>query len=106
MEKAQASLTQTPITVALFEQTGVVKLSFREGAFFENHNEHGKHDSRGGVNGHTEDNHEEKHENAAAYDGKDHQDNASHDYPDLDPHFWLDPENAIYWIYRIADTLS
>jgi zinc transport system substrate-binding protein len=103
LEKAQASLTQTPISVALGEQTGVVQLSFREGAFFENHDDH---DGRGEVNGHTEHNHEETHENAAAHDGKDHQDHAGHDHAGLDPHFWLDPENAIHWIYTIADILS
>lgn len=103
LEKAQASLTQTPISVALGEQTGVVQLSFREGAFFENHDDH---DGRGEVNGHGEHNHEETHENAAAHDGKDHQDHAGHDHSGLDPHFWLDPENAIHWIYTIADILS
>ena len=56
LEKAQASLTQTPISVALGKQTGVVQLSFREGAFFENHDDHNDHDDRGGVNGHTEHN--------------------------------------------------
>lgn len=109
LEKAQASLTQTPIAVALGEQTGVVQLSFREGAFFENHDEHDEldeHDGHGEVNGHGEHNHEETHENAAAHDGKDHQDHAGHDHSGLDPHFWLDPENAIHWIYTIADILS
>ena len=100
LEKAQASLTQTPIAVALGEQTGVVQLSFREGAFFENHDGHGE------VNGHEEHNHAETHENAAAHDGKDYQDHAGHDHSGLDPHFWLDPENAIHWIYTIADILS
>ena len=103
LAKAQASLTQTPISVALGEQTGVVQLSFREGAFFENHDDH---DDRGGVNGHTEHNRAEKQENAAAHDGKDHQDHAGHDHAGLDPHFWLDPQNAIHWIYTIADILS
>ena len=106
LEKAQASLTQTPISVALGEQTGVVQLSFREGAFFENHGDYDDHDGRGEVNGHTEHNRAEKHENAAAHDGKDHQDHADHDHAGLDPHFWLDPENAIHWIYTIADILS
>ena len=106
LEKAQASLTQTPISVALGEQTGVVQLSFREGAFFENHDDHDGHDGRGEVNGHTEHNRAETHENAAAHDGKDHQDHAGHDHAGLDPHFWLDPENAIHWIYTIADILS
>ena len=106
LEKAQASLTQTPIAVALGEQTGVVQLSFREGAFFENHDEHDEHDGHGEVNGHEEHNHAETHENAAAHDGKDHQDHAGHDHSGLDPHFWLDPENAIHWIYTIADILS
>ena len=106
LEKAQASLTQTPIAVALGEQTGVVQLSFREGAFFENHGDHGDHDGRGEVNGHTEHNRAETHENDAAHEGKDHQDHAGHDHAGLDPHFWLDPENAIHWIYIIADILS
>ena len=106
LEKAQASLTQTPISVALGEQTGVVQLSFREGAFFENHGDYDDHDGRGEVNGHTEHNRAETHENAAAHDGKDHQDHAGHDHAGLDPHFWLDPQNAIHCIYTIADILS
>jgi zinc transport system substrate-binding protein len=84
----------------------VVQLSFREGAFFENHGDYDDHDGRGEVNGHTEHNRAETHENAAAHDGKDHQDHAGHDHAGLDPHFWLDPENAIHWIYTIADILS
>jgi len=106
LEKAQASLTQTPISVALGEQTGVVQLSFREGAFFENHGDYDDHDGRGEVNGHTEHNRAETHENAAAHAGEDNQDHAGHDHAGLDPHFWLDPENAIHWIYTIADILS
>lgn len=79
LEKAQASLAKAPIAVALGEQAGVVQLSFRKGALFEDQGEH---------------------------DGNDHQDHAGHDHSGLDPHFWLDPENAIHWIYKIADILS
>ena len=106
LEKAQASLAQAPIAVALGEQAGVVQLSFRKGALFENQGEHDEHVSPGKVNGHAENNHAEKHKNTAAHDGNDHQDHAGHDHSGLDPHFWLDPENAIHWIYKIADILS
>ena len=70
LEKAQASLAQAPIAVALGEQAGVVQLSFRKGFLFENHDEHGE------VNGTAGDNHAEQHKNAAAHDGHDGQNNA------------------------------
>jgi zinc transport system substrate-binding protein len=35
-------------------------------------------------------------------DGHDH----GHDHGDIDPHLWLDPQNAIHWLGEIADALS
>ena len=37
-------------------------------------------------------------------DGHDH--GHGHDHGDIDPHVWLDPQNAMHWLGKIAETLG
>jgi zinc transport system substrate-binding protein len=62
--------------------------------------------------GGEDDDHEAGHDHAAEEEkaadaGRDHAENEHHhDHTDLDPHAWLDPDNARLWLGLIADELS
>jgi len=74
-------------TVTLLEAEETRTLSYREGATFGEHaHDHG-HDDHDGDADAGEDDHDAAH-------------------GDLDPHAWLDPENAKAWLGLIADTLA
>jgi zinc transport system substrate-binding protein len=63
----------------------------------QDHDDHGheKHDTHG----HGHDDHDDHgHEKHAAHQG--------HDHGDIDPHIWLDPDNALYWLQLIAEILA
>ena len=49
---------------------------------------------------------EEGHEDAHDHDDHDKHDHDDHGHDGIDPHAWLDPENARVWIAAIADALS
>ncbi|WP_294228468.1 zinc ABC transporter substrate-binding protein [uncultured Shimia sp.] len=63
----------------------------------ETHDEHAEH-----KDGHE--NHEEKNEHDEESDA--HASHDGHSHEGVDPHAWLDPENARYWANAIALTLS
>ncbi len=67
--------------VALIDVAGTTRLPYREGAVF----------------GEGEDGHDHDHE-----DGHDH----GHEHSGLDPHAWLDPENARVWVRAMAEVLA
>lgn len=97
MEKPMASLSAKATAVALLETPGIATLKPREGGTFEPHDhggeEHADHDHD------TKD----KGQKADAHAAADHHD---HDEEEIDPHFWLDPENARAAVKVIAATLS
>lgn len=81
--------------LALLDTEGTLTLAYREEAEFS-HEEEGHEEE-----GHEEEGHEE---------GEDHEDEDGHDHHDhhdgIDPHAWLDPQNAQVWLTHIATTLS
>ncbi|WP_438764948.1 zinc ABC transporter substrate-binding protein [Kushneria sp. TE3] len=85
--------------VALLDAAGTTQLDYREGATFEAHG-HGHDDGHDHANngGHGHD------------DGHDHGGGHSHDddhgHTGLNPHAWLDPENARAWLAVMAQTLA
>ncbi|WP_386173775.1 zinc ABC transporter substrate-binding protein [Sulfitobacter sp. R86518] len=62
----------------------------------EGHDDHKGHDDHADHDGHDH----EAHEEADAHEGHNHAPGA------LDPHIWLDPQNAIVWLDAIAVRLS
>lgn len=67
------------------------------------HDEHG-HDDHAGHEDHKDHGHDDH-----AEDGhSEHGDHGGHDHAhgDVDPHGWLDPQNAAFWMTVIADTLA
>ena len=77
LEKAIDTLAEDAIVTELFEVEGTLKLPFRQGALFEEHDDHDGHDEHDG-----------------------------HDHDGDDPHAWLSPDNAAMWLNAIAERLS
>jgi len=73
----------------LSEVDDVLRLSYREGPVFDDHEGH-EHEEEG------HDDHEEE----------GHDDHAHHDHDGNDPHMWLDPVNAKLWLDVIASELG
>lgn len=86
LEKAMDNIAESATKVEMLEVEGVTLYEFREGATFEGH-DHG--DDHAGHDDH--DHHDEHH---------------GHSHDGMDPHAWLDPENAKVWVGKIRDTLA
>lgn len=116
LAKPISTMAEKALRVELFDAPGVEHLKFREGDGFEAHDhdhgeEHG-HDAE-----HDQD-HDEKHADdhdhdheAAHAEGHDHDEDGQeeghhHSADGLDPHIWLDPENARAMVKDIAKHLS
>lgn len=128
MEKAVDSLAKDAKILRLLGADGLVLLEFREGISFatatqdarphEHHDgdrehEHG-HDHEDNHDHAHDENHADKHDHGHGEDHADkhaHADHAEHghdghDHSGTDPHAWLDPENARFWLDVIAGALS
>ena len=71
------SLAPDAARIELLETEGTLRHDYREGAAFESHDHHGEEHAGEG-----------------------------HHHGDIDPHAWLDPENARVWLDRIASELA
>lgn len=132
--KTITTLAPNAVSVPLAESEASLKISFREGMTFDDHEhgtgegyvdhdeEHDHHDAddddHHDADEHDEhgDEHMDAHEEHHDEHGDEHDDhdddNAEahdehgHDHSGTDPHAWLDPQNAIIWLDLIAHTLS
>ncbi len=89
LEKPIEALSSKANVVKLLDTDGLLKLEFREGGPFSehDHDDHKDHDDHD--------------------DHKDHDDHDDHhDHGEHDPHVWLDPKNASILVGKIADELS
>ncbi len=87
-------------TLALLTAEGTHLLPFALGGEDEHGDEAGNDHS-------TEESHDHAAEEAEAADaGHDHAEEEHHDHSGLDPHAWLDPDNASLWLGLIATELS
>lgn len=78
-------------SIELLEADGTRLLPFREGIGFDL----GDHDD------------EAEHDNHDEHNDDEHGDHEAHDHAgDVDPHAWLDPQNARHWLTLIAAELS
>lgn len=99
-------------SVALIDAAGVTKLEPREGGTFEHHDHHHEgevHDAHEGEeHAHSEqadDAHEHEHEEAHKHEHEEaHED--GHEHEEIDPHVWLDPDNAKAFVEKIVTVLS
>lgn len=85
LERPAAGLAARGAALALLEQPGTQLRDFAGG------DEHEQH--------------EHEHEDHAGHHGHDHGDDGHH-HSGLDPHAWLDPDNAATWVQGIAAALS
>ncbi|PYG25621.1 zinc ABC transporter substrate-binding protein [Pelagimonas varians] len=102
--------------VALIDIEGAHLLPYRENALFEHdHHEddHEEHDDHDEAHDDHDDHGEEHDEHGDEHDEKDddgHDDHGHDNAPDgettVDPHLWLDPENAMVWLPKIAQALA
>ena len=73
----------------------------------DDHAEHDDHDhdeEHADADGHDDhDDHKDDHEDHA---GHGHDDHHGHDHDGVDPHAWLDPQNASIWVGAIAEALA
>ncbi|QPO07398.1 zinc transport system substrate-binding protein [Sulfitobacter pontiacus] len=118
LEEPMSSLAQGAERLTLQDVEGIRLLTNRSGVAFEAHDhgdhegqDHAEHDDHGDHEGHDDhkghddhadhDDHDhDVHEEADAHEGHNHAPGA------LDPHIWLDPQNAIVWLDAIAASLS
>lgn len=101
LEKPLSTLSANAKQVELLEVPGLTKHHFREGGAFEEHAHEDEHKN--------EDEH--KHEQNTAgkkdeHEAHDHGSHEKHHDEEIDPHFWLDPENAKIIVHYIAHILS
>ncbi len=118
LEEPMSSLAQGAERLTLQDVEGIRLLTNRSGVAFEAH-DHGDHEGHDDHDGH------EDHAGHDDHEGHDHADHADHDDHDhdaheeadaheghnhapgaLDPHIWLDPQNAVVWLDAIAASLS
>ena len=86
----------------LSEVDGVLRLSYREGPVFDDHESH-DHEEEGHDDHEGYDHEEEGHDD---HEEEGHDDHAHHDHDGNDPHMWLDPLNAKVWLDAIASELG
>ena len=85
LEKSIDGIATKAVSVPLMESHGLMTLGFREGGAFDDHghDEHDDHD-----------------------DHDDHEKHDEHDHGEVDPHVWLDPENAKAMVHEIEEALA
>ncbi|MBT0956090.1 zinc ABC transporter substrate-binding protein [Alphaproteobacteria bacterium KMM 3653] len=66
------------------------------------HDEHAEHDDHGDHDDHDD---QDDHDDHAEHEGEDHHDH-HHAPGSVDPHAWLDPQNAAIWLDVIAEELA
>ena len=118
LEEPMSSLAQGAERLTLQEVEGIRLLTNRSGVAFEahDHGDHEGHEDHDGHDDHAEHDDHEGHDHADHADHDDH-DHDAHEEADahaghnhapgaLDPHIWLDPQNAVVWLDAIAASLS
>lgn len=102
LEKPIEAIAANALSVELSQSHGLKKLAFREGGAFDSH-DHDEHDEHG-HDDHDHDKHDEHDHDK--HDEHGHDEHEGHDHGEFDPHFWLDPKNAIAMVAEIQEHLS
>ena len=104
LENSIESIAKNAKAVSLMDSHGLMKLNFREGGAFDahdhGHDDHGddKHDDHG--HDKHDDHGDDKHDDH----GHDKHDEHGHD--EVNPHVWLDPQNAKSLVHEIEEHLA
>ena len=99
LEKSIDGIATKAVSVPLMESRGLMTLGFREGGAFDDHG-HDEHDDHDDPDDH------EKHDKDGDHDHEKHDDHDEHDHGEVDPHVWLDPENAKAMVHEIEEALA
>ncbi len=105
--RAIKSLTGNAINVALSNSEDLVRHPYRTGATFDSHDhhdhgDHGDEHKEAHKDDHSDHDHGDEHKEAHKDDHGDHGD----EHEGLDPHLWLDPDNARILLGVISSTLA
>ncbi|MBY8977480.1 zinc ABC transporter substrate-binding protein [Rhodobacteraceae bacterium NNCM2] len=114
LANAKSSLAPNTLSLELMAAPGMRLLEFREGARFEAHDhdhghgdDHDEHDDHEKHDDHADhDKHDDHDDEHAEKNEEGHHDEHGHEGEHLDPHIWLDPENAKQALRLIADSLA
>ena len=87
LENSIENIAKNAKSVSLMDSHGLIKLNFREGGAFDDHG-HDKHDD------HDDHGHDK------------HGDQDDHGHGEVDPHTWLDPQNAKSLVREIQEHLA
>ena len=112
LENSIESIAKNAKVVSLMDSHGLMKLNFREGGAFDAH-DHG-HDNHGDDkhDDHGDDKHDDhghdKHDDHGddKHDDHGHDKHNEHGHDEVDPHVWLDPQNAKSLIHEIEEHLA
>ena len=107
LEKSIDGIATKAVSVPLMESRGLMTLGFREGGAFDDHG-HDEHDKDDDHDHEKHDDHDdhEKHDKDDDHDHEKHDDHDEHDHGEVDPHVWLDPENAKAMVHEIEEALA
>ena len=100
--RAIKSLTGNAINVVLSNSEDLVRHPFRTGATFDSHDHHDHGDEHKEAHKDDHGDHGDEHKEAHKDDHGDHGDK----HEGLDPHLWLDPDNARILLGVISSTLA
>ena len=99
LEKSIDGIATKAVSVPLMESRGLMTLGFREGGAFDDHG-HDEHDDQ------DEHDKDDDHDHEKHDDHDDHEKHNEHDHGEVDPHVWLDPENAKAMVHEIEEALA
>lgn len=96
LDRASSSLAADTTSLALLSVPQTHHRTFAED---DQDDDHGHDDHGHADHGHDDHGHDDDH-------GDEHAEDDGHDHSGIDPHAWLDPENARLWLNAIAEALS
>lgn len=117
LEKPIEAIAGKAKAVELLDAHDLVKLKFREGGAFDEHDheegengENGEHEGHEDHDEHKHDEHAEdkdhdEHKHDEHAEGEGHEDHDEHAHGEYDPHVWLDPVNAKALVHEIEEAL-
>ncbi len=110
LDGALGNLAADAEQVALLHAPETIRYAFRDRVLNEatGHHDGDEHDHGHDEHDHHEHDHHDHHDQHDDHDDHGHDTHAQHDHAHdgVDPHAWLDPVNARYWLSVIATTLA
>ncbi len=103
LEQPLENLANSATKIALLDHKATTTRAFRELEDMVEADDHEDHADHGTHQNHDDHADHEDHSDHADHDEHGHD---GHGHDGVDPHAWLDPQNAVAWVDLIADTLA